>query len=83
VFTQCLTEAGLVGIGGGMLGVPVSWLGLWMVRQQPVSFASAAQLNMTMLAAALGMAVLASLLAGAWPSWRASRVAPALQVKSL
>lgn len=83
VFTQCLIEAGLIGIAGGVLGIPVSWLGLWMVRQQPVSFASSAQLNMTMLLAALGMAVLASLLAGTWPSWRASRVAPALQVKSL
>lgn len=83
VFNQCLVEAGLIGSCGGLLGVPVAWLGLWMVRQQPVSFASKAQFSMAMLLAALGMAVLASLLAGAWPSWRASRVTPALQVKSL
>ncbi|WP_458071477.1 ABC transporter permease [Rhodanobacter sp. BL-MT-08] len=83
VFAQCLVEAGVIGVSGGLLGLPVSWVGLWMVRQQPVSFASSAQLSMTMLFAALSMALLASLLAGAWPSWRASRVAPGLQVKSL
>lgn len=83
IFSQCLVEAGLIGGCGGLLGIPVAWLGLWMVRQQPVSFASSAQLSVAMLLAALGMALLASLLAGAWPSWRASRVAPALQVKSL
>ncbi len=83
VFAQCLIEAGVIGLAGGLLGLPLAWLGLWMVRQQPVSFAASAHFDPSMLGVALLLAVLSSLLAGVWPAWRASRVAPALQVKSL
>jgi putative ABC transport system permease protein len=83
VFAQCLIEAGVVGVAGGLLGLPLAWLGLWMVRQQPVSFAASAHFDPSMLGIALGLAVLSALFAGVWPALRASRVAPALQVKSL
>ncbi|MDE2087135.1 MAG: FtsX-like permease family protein, partial [Xanthomonadaceae bacterium] len=83
VFLQCLVEAGVVGAAGGLLGLPMAWLGLWMVRQQPVSFAASAHFDPSMLVAALALALLSALLAGVWPALRASRVAPALQVKSL
>lgn len=83
VFVQCLVEAGVVGVAGGLLGLPMAWLGLWMVRQQPVSFAASAHFDPSMLGIALGLAVVSALLAGVWPALRASRVAPALQVKSL
>ena len=83
VFLQCLVEAGVIGVAGGLLGLPMAWLGMWMVRQQPVSFAASAHFDPSMLAAALVLAVLSALLAGVWPALRASRVAPALQVKSL
>jgi putative ABC transport system permease protein len=83
IFMQCLIEAGLVGVAGGLAGLPLAWMGLWMVRQQPVSFAASTHLDLSMLGAALAMAVLAALVAGVWPAWRASRVSPALQVKSL
>jgi putative ABC transport system permease protein len=83
VFAQCLVEAGVVGVAGGLLGLPLAWLGLWMVRQQPVSFAASARFDPSMLGVALALAVLSALAAGIWPALRASRVAPALQVKSL
>lgn len=83
IFAQCLVEAGVIGLGGGLLGLPLAWLGLWLVRQQPVSFAASAHLDPSMLGIALGLAVLSALVAGIWPALRASRVAPALQVKSL
>lgn len=83
IFAQCLTEAGTLGLAGGLLGLPLAWLGLWLVRQQPVQYAALAKLDPAMLAAALGLAIAATLCAGLWPAWRASRVAPALQVKSL
>ena len=83
VFLQCLVEAGVVGVAGGLLGLPLAWLGLWMVRQQPVSFAASAHFDPSMLGIALALAVLSALAAGVWPALRASRVAPALQVKSL
>src|SRR5690606_34817787 len=37
IFTQCLVEAGTVGLAGGILGLGLSLLGLWAVRQQPAS----------------------------------------------
>ncbi|HEX7324010.1 MAG TPA: FtsX-like permease family protein, partial [Rhodanobacteraceae bacterium] len=83
VFAQCLVEAGVIGIAGGLLGLPLAWFGLWLVRQQPVSYAASAQLNLPMLVAALLLAIVAALCAGVWPAWRAARIPPALQVKSL
>jgi putative ABC transport system permease protein len=83
VFVQCLTEAGLVGLLGGLLGLPLAWLGLWMVRQQPMQYASSVHLDPVMLVMALLLAVLSAVAAGAWPAWRASSIAASLQVKSL
>jgi putative ABC transport system permease protein len=83
VFSQCLIEAGVVGVAGGLLGLPLACVGLWMVRKQPVSFAASAHLDLSMLGAALLLALLTTLGAGIWPAWRASGLAPALQVKSL
>ncbi|HEX7324927.1 MAG TPA: ABC transporter permease, partial [Rhodanobacteraceae bacterium] len=31
VFAQCLVEAGVIGIAGGLLGLPLAWFGLWLV----------------------------------------------------
>jgi putative ABC transport system permease protein len=83
VFLQCLTEAGLVGLLGGLIGLPLAWLGLWLVRQQPMAYANSLQLDPQMLGTAMLIAVLSALLSGVWPAWRASAIAPALQVKSL
>ncbi len=82
IFTQYLVEAGAIGLAGGLLGLGVSYLGLWMVRQQPVGYAGLAYLNLEMLLLTFVLAVLASVLAGLLPAWRASRVAPAIQLKS-
>ncbi|QNH18418.1 ABC transporter ATP-binding protein [Xanthomonas sp. SS] len=83
VFLQCLAESGLIGCLGGLLGIPLTWIGLWLVRQQPVAYAQQAHADPSLLALALAVAVLSALAAGVWPAWRASRIAPALQVKSL
>jgi putative ABC transport system permease protein len=83
VFLQCLVESGLAGLAGGLLGLPLAWVGLWLVRQQPVSYAPNVHMDLLMLGAAIVIAVLSALLAGLWPAWRASGIAPALQVKSL
>ncbi len=82
VFTQCLIEAGVVGLAGGVLGLGLAWLGLWLVRQQPDDYAKLAQLDFTMLIATFGFAIAASLCAGLLPAWRACRIAPAIQLKT-
>jgi putative ABC transport system permease protein len=82
IFAQCLVEAGTIGLAGGALGLGLALLGLWAVRQQPASYASLAHLDPLMLLATFVIAVVASLLAGLLPAWRACEVAPAIQLKS-
>jgi len=82
IFAQFLVEAGAVGVAGGVLGLGLALLGLWGVRQNPASYAQLAQLDAPMLVTTLLLALLASLLAGLLPAWRACQVTPAIQLKS-
>lgn len=82
IFTQALVEAGTIGLAGGVLGLGLALLGLWAVRQQPASYAELAHLNPVMLLTTFGLAILASVLAGLLPAWRACQVTPAIQLKS-
>lgn len=82
IFAQALVEAGTVGLAGGVLGLGLAMLGLWAVRQQPTDYAQFAHLDPAMLATTIVLAIVASLLAGLLPAWRACQVAPAIQLKS-
>ncbi len=83
VFMQCLTEAGMIGLLGGIGGWLLTLLGLWLVREQPVAYADLAHLDVNMFAFTFVLSIAASLLAGALPALRASRIPPALQLKTL
>jgi putative ABC transport system permease protein len=82
IFSQCLVEAGAIGVAGGVLGLGLSLLGLWAVRLQPASYAELAHLDVGMLALTFVLAIVASVLAGLLPAWRAMQVTPAIQLKS-
>ncbi len=83
VFIQCLVEAGLIGFLGGVIGIPLSWVGLAILRTQPISYAKQLHVDAAMVGMAVVIAIGAALLAGIWPAWRASRIAPVLQMKLL
>mgnify|MGYP002716962952 CR=1 FL=1 len=82
IFVQYLVEAGTIGLAGGVLGLGLAALGLWAVRQQAASYAELAQFSAPMLLLTFALALLASLLAGLLPAWRAMQVTPAIQLKS-
>jgi putative ABC transport system permease protein len=82
VFVQLLVESGVIGLTGGVAGLLLALLGLWLVRKQPSDYAALAHLDLPMLAATFLLAVGATLLAGLLPAWRACQVTPALQLKS-
>ncbi len=82
IFVQCLVEAGAVGLAGGAFGLLLAMLGLWAVRQQPADYAALAHMDPAMLLATFAMALVASLVAGLLPAWRAMQVTPAIQLKS-
>ena len=83
IFAQCLVEAGMVGLLGGIGGLLLTLLGLWVVRAQPVAFADLAYLDGRMFLLTFVFAIATSLIAGVLPAARASRVAPGLQLKTL
>lgn len=82
IFMQALVEAGTIGLAGGVLGLGLSLLGLWAVRQQPASYAELAHLDPLMLLTTFVLAIMSSVLAGLLPAWRACQVTPAIQLKS-
>jgi len=84
IFTQCLLEAGLVGVAGGLLGLLLTSLGINGLR----ALVSAAGRNLLHLDAAdvgiaVALGVLATVVAGIYPTWRTSRLQPARQLKTL
>jgi putative ABC transport system permease protein len=83
IFLQLGIESALIGIAGGTLGLVIAQIGLWSVRHRPDDYAQLAQMDMPMLLGTLALAVVASVLAGLLPAWRACRVPPALQLKTL
>ena len=83
VFAQCLTEAGLVGFIGGLGGWLLTLVGLWLVRRQQAPYSDLAHMDVSMFVVTFVLAIVVSLLAGALPALRASRIAPALQLKTL
>jgi putative ABC transport system permease protein len=70
-------EAALLGLGGGVFGIAFGWcaLRLFAALPQTASIVSTS-LPVPLLAEALGIAVLAGLIAGAMPAWRAAQLSP-------
>ncbi len=81
VFAQFLTEAGVVGLVGGMLGLALTFLCLWWMGHRPQDYASLIHADAATVMSTFVIAVMASLAAGLLPAWRACGIAPALQLK--
>ena len=81
VFTQFLIESGVVGLTGGFLGLLLTGVGLLAVRALYTQYKSVAQLDWSMVAATIVLAIVSAVLAGLYPTWRACRVQPAAQLK--
>ncbi len=81
IFLQHLVEVGMLGLIGGVIGLALTALGLWAIRQQPVEYAPLVHLDMTMFAITFVLAIVSSVLAGILPAWRVCKVSPAFQLK--
>lgn len=83
IYAQFLTEAGIIGAAGGVLGLLLTGVGVacvsWVL---PREIASLARVDVSLLALTLVVAIVATVLAGLYPTFRASRVQPAWQLKS-
>jgi putative ABC transport system permease protein len=89
IFLQCLVETAVIGLAGGLLGLGLTAIGLAVDRallapgERNVALDVLTRLDTGMLAITLTVAVASTLCAGLYPTWRASRVQPAWQLKVL
>jgi putative ABC transport system permease protein len=75
-------EAGTIGMAGGVLGLMLTWLGVQVMHGSlPRQFAALAHIDLLLLWQTLLLAVVATVLAGLYPIWRAMYVRPSLQLK--
>ena len=82
LFIQHMIESGLIGLGGGILGLGLTWLGLRgieMLFEDIVD--NLVSLDWIMVVTAIVLAIASALIAGLYPTWRACRIAPASQLK--
>jgi putative ABC transport system permease protein len=82
IFRQFLVEAGVVGVAGGIVGLGLSLASLALIARQSRALSVVTQMDWAMLALTFVLALVAALLAGLLPTWRATQVTPALQLKS-
>ena len=87
IFLQFLTETAVIGVAGGLLGLGLTAIGLAVDRallapgERNVALDVLTRLDAGMLVITLTVAVVSTICAGLYPTWRASRVQPAWQVK--
>jgi len=83
IHAQFLTEAAVIGVGGGVLGLLLTAGGVLVVhRVLPPRLADLARIDPALLLLTVAVAIAASVLAGAYPTFRAARVQPAWQLKT-
>jgi putative ABC transport system permease protein len=83
LFKQYIIEAGCIGLLGGIAGLGLAVLGLQGIKSLYGDYVdNLSSLDGNMVVLALLLAVISSVLAGLYPTWRACSIAPASQLKS-
>jgi putative ABC transport system permease protein len=83
IYRQFLIEAGTVGAAGGVLGVLLTVVGVGGVSLLfAPDIARLARVDLSLMGLTLLLAVLATVAAALYPTWRAAKVQPAWQLKS-
>jgi putative ABC transport system permease protein len=83
IYCQYLVEAGTVGLAGGVLGLLLTYAGmagLGLLFKPEI--ARLAHVDAVLVGLTLAVAIAAAVIAAFYPTWRASRVQPAWQLKS-
>jgi putative ABC transport system permease protein len=82
IFNQFLIETAVVGLAGGVLGLVLAFGALGLIGMQSKQMAAVAHMDWIMLAFTFVTSVVAAMVAGLLPTWRACQVTPAIQLKS-
>jgi len=83
VFLQCLAETSVIGAVGGLVGLGLTALGVAGERSLlPQQVVAVVRLEADMVFVTVALAIVATVCSGLYPTWRASRVQPAWQLKA-
>ena len=82
IFHQFLVETAVVGLVGGVLGLILAFGALALIAMQSKQMGMIAHMDWVMLVFTFVLSVLAAVVAGLLPTWRACQVTPAMQLKS-
>lgn len=80
LFTQYIIEAGMIGVGGGLAGIGMTWLGLRGIENVFADYDFISYLvtmDWQMVGLAVALAIVSALAAALYPTWRACSVSPA------
>lgn len=80
IFNQYLVEVGLLGLMGGVAGLLLSVLGLWMIRALYEN--DVARLDTGLVLSAIALSFIASILTGVFPAYRVCSANPAVFLKA-
>ena len=84
LFAQYIVEAGMIGIAGGLAGIGMTWLGLRGIENVFSEYDFIAYLvtmDWTMIIMAIALAIVSSLGAALYPTWRACTISPATTLR--
>lgn len=84
IFLQHIVECELIGVLGGAIGIGLSLVSLVFINnfmKATTTRADFFKLDFEMVGLAVGLSLLAGLIAGVYPAWRTCRVAPAIHLK--
>ncbi|WP_299579922.1 ABC transporter permease [uncultured Microbulbifer sp.] len=83
IFIQHLIESAAIGLIGGIAGIFIAVMGISGIRYLAMGqIDTVATMDWIMMLAAIGLALIASLLAGFYPAWRISRTNPSIYLKT-
>ena len=82
IFRQQIVEVGIIGFCGGLIGLLLVALGLQGIKFLYDSSDGLVRLDWLMILAALGIAIISSVIAGLYPAWRVCNIPPASQLKT-
>lgn len=84
LFTQYVIEASMIGVAGGIAGIGMTWLGLRGIENVFSEYdfvAYLVKMDWTMVLAAVLLAVVSTLAAAFYPTWRACSLSPATTLR--
>ena len=82
IFKQQIVEVAVIGFAGGLIGLLLTSFGLKGIQYLYASPPGLVKLDWVIMSAAVGVAIISSMIAGLYPAWRVCQVPPATQLKA-